>query len=98
MGTMQRCDPNQAPRKWLDVLAVSERALTSLVERSFASEADFTQGGTKPNCPTTSSRPVAPGYGCSAPSTEGVTGLLRMKTPGRRGQTWRPTAVSRGAS
>jgi len=51
MGTMQRCAPSQAPRKLLDVLAVSERALTSLVERSLASEADFTQGGTRPNCP-----------------------------------------------
>ena len=52
---MQRCPLSQASRKFLEVVTVSERAVTSLGERSLASDADLTHGGTKPNWPVTSS-------------------------------------------
>ena len=67
IGTMQRCPFSQASRKLLEVVTVSDRALTSLGERSLASEADLTQGGTRPHWPVTSSR--ATGAGSAPPST-----------------------------
>ena len=71
IGTMQRCPASQASRVLLDVVTVSERVLTILVERSLASDADLTQRGTKPNCPCTNSRAegaISVASGASAPS------------------------------
>ena len=86
IGTMQRCPASQASRRLLDVVTVSLRAFTSLGERSFASDADFTQRGTSPNCPIRRS---------STGSDAAASPCARWtNSPGWRGHSSRPMGAS----
>ena len=91
---------SQTSRLLVDVLMVSKRVTASLVERSFASDADLTQVGTRPNWPRANSSTsglvgAASAGACDSGAVE-ATAALRMNKPCCRGQTSLPGSFSGG--